>query len=586
MGICCTLSLLLAVSALTSGFSNYRDRLPNGRAVPHPCKPNYLWHGVGHENALGGGVKNAFGLDFLRLGATWSVELCQLDSDGDGKTNGEELGDSQCTWTPGTLPPRISGITHPGICDPWEDAKCIGHNTWVHCDVSSFQCDALENEEVQNITFRFSPTSVPNTETNYFCMTFDLPDDDVYHLVATQPYIDNEQVMHHVILYGCDSDGATPPSIPTPIPCGMEAVWGCNSMIGLWAVGFAGACLNNKTGFKFGQGHFTRVKMEFHWNNPELKDDYVDSSGMTLYYTKNLRPTSAATLMVGQTFIEIAPLQPSVEVTGACKADCTRTLFTKPLYIIDSNNHMHYLGIKQKVELYRNGSLVTRITNEDAYSFDSPVVNQHDPPIMVLPGDEIRTTCTFNSATRSATTYYGDGTSNEMCFAFLTVYPSDALPITKSCIARQDKDICELYLGGGGGGSQPTCDLTKFSNISDPDISRMWTAAYKDCTPFGACRPGCQQLWDQLKQDSCFQGNDLEALKDAFLQSKEGTYFLAAVSTCWPRTDCPKCQRCPEITNPNANNDNIVGDGGAGSLLPELVSMVTMLAVSLLYNRL
>ncbi|KAK7092282.1 hypothetical protein V1264_008055 [Littorina saxatilis] len=109
-----TLSLLLGVSALTSGFSNYRDRLPNGRAVPHPCKPNYLWHGVGHENALGGGVRNAFGLDFLRLGATWSVELCQLDSDGDGMTNGEELGDPQCTWTPGTLPPRISGITHPG----------------------------------------------------------------------------------------------------------------------------------------------------------------------------------------------------------------------------------------------------------------------------------------------------------------------------------------------------------------------------------------------------------------------------------------------------------------------------------------
>ena len=56
----------------------------------------------------------------------------------------------------------------------------------------------------QNITFRFPPTPVPNTETNYMCMTFDLPSDDEYHLVATEAYIDNAQVMHHIVLYGCE----------------------------------------------------------------------------------------------------------------------------------------------------------------------------------------------------------------------------------------------------------------------------------------------------------------------------------------------------------------------------------------------
>ena len=40
--------------------------------------------------------------------------LCLLDSDGDGRTNGVELGDPNCTWTVtngATLTPAVS---HPG----------------------------------------------------------------------------------------------------------------------------------------------------------------------------------------------------------------------------------------------------------------------------------------------------------------------------------------------------------------------------------------------------------------------------------------------------------------------------------------
>ena len=44
----------------------------------------------------------------------WTRELCQKDSDGDGRTNGEELGDPSCTWVPGATPEITTGITHPG----------------------------------------------------------------------------------------------------------------------------------------------------------------------------------------------------------------------------------------------------------------------------------------------------------------------------------------------------------------------------------------------------------------------------------------------------------------------------------------
>ena len=51
----------------------------------------------------------------------WDATLCQMDSDVDGKTNGEELGDPDCTWTPGAQPSVTTGITHPskGLYNSW-----------------------------------------------------------------------------------------------------------------------------------------------------------------------------------------------------------------------------------------------------------------------------------------------------------------------------------------------------------------------------------------------------------------------------------------------------------------------------------
>ena len=45
----------------------------------------------------------------------WNSALCRKDSDGDGLTNGQELGDPDCVWTKGQAPQRTTSITHPGM---------------------------------------------------------------------------------------------------------------------------------------------------------------------------------------------------------------------------------------------------------------------------------------------------------------------------------------------------------------------------------------------------------------------------------------------------------------------------------------
>ncbi|KAL3665053.1 hypothetical protein V7S43_009687 [Phytophthora oleae] len=73
---------------------------------------------LGHVNGMGGGATNAFGKAFVAAGHQWTTELCQADSDGDGATNGEELGDPCCSWSPSTGFDGASSSTspsHPGI---------------------------------------------------------------------------------------------------------------------------------------------------------------------------------------------------------------------------------------------------------------------------------------------------------------------------------------------------------------------------------------------------------------------------------------------------------------------------------------
>ncbi|MEC7200244.1 MAG: hypothetical protein VXW84_06375, partial [Verrucomicrobiota bacterium] len=75
--------------------STYVNRIPNGSK--NRCANC-------HIRSSGGGPRNAFGLDVataLRQGPNfWSSMLASLDSDGDGFTNGEELGDADGDGAP------------------------------------------------------------------------------------------------------------------------------------------------------------------------------------------------------------------------------------------------------------------------------------------------------------------------------------------------------------------------------------------------------------------------------------------------------------------------------------------------------
>lgn len=98
----------LAFSGAAHAKSEYVAYIPNGNVKTcnncHPGGNTALQNGFGQDAA------NQVGKNSV----DWWPALVDLDSDGDGQTNGEELGDPCGDWLIGLDPPRATAISNPG----------------------------------------------------------------------------------------------------------------------------------------------------------------------------------------------------------------------------------------------------------------------------------------------------------------------------------------------------------------------------------------------------------------------------------------------------------------------------------------
>ncbi|KAE9037368.1 hypothetical protein PR003_g6594 [Phytophthora rubi] len=114
----------LAVSPV-SGYSMYAMRVPNGDKVRGVTA-------LGHLDPVLAGPMNEFGMDMIDADFHWTRDFCMKDSDGDGQTNGQELGDPCCEFVYRKNPVVrwTKGVSHPGDAtfksDPklWEGIVC------------------------------------------------------------------------------------------------------------------------------------------------------------------------------------------------------------------------------------------------------------------------------------------------------------------------------------------------------------------------------------------------------------------------------------------------------------------------------
>jgi uncharacterized protein (TIGR03382 family) len=131
----------------TDGFARDKrvDQVPHGDTFS--C-------GLCHTSDLGGGPRNAFGQqvenNLTEPGQAGDViweDVCPLDADGDGYSNGTELGDPNCTWQVGDQDPQAA-VSEPG--DP-NDTLC--GNGMIEEEVEECDGDNLGGSTCRNEQF-------------------------------------------------------------------------------------------------------------------------------------------------------------------------------------------------------------------------------------------------------------------------------------------------------------------------------------------------------------------------------------------------------------------------------------------------
>jgi hypothetical protein len=122
----CSVAIVIAIAlSVADAKKKYIAKIPNGGNVAGV-------DALGHVDVEGGGELNAFGSAFSKAGYSWTKALCEADSDNDGQTNGQELGDPCCEWTEGGTPRWSAGVSHPGDASKkadsslWKNVKCGG----------------------------------------------------------------------------------------------------------------------------------------------------------------------------------------------------------------------------------------------------------------------------------------------------------------------------------------------------------------------------------------------------------------------------------------------------------------------------
>ncbi|CAB3368735.1 Hypothetical predicted protein [Cloeon dipterum] len=298
--------------------------------------------------------------------------------------------------------------------------------------------------------FTSDRAKVPSDETTYWCHVHLLPAamrEKKHHVLQFGPAIQkgNEPLVHHMELFHCELPAQQKvPSYQGPCfaPDKPALLDNCKRVLSAWAMGAEPFDYPEEAGLPIGGPDFNPyVMLEVHYNNPELKSDWIDSSGIKLLVTPTLRPLDAGVMELGLEYIDkmaIPPSQPSFLLSGYCISECTAvSLDQEGIVIFASQLHTHLTGTRVETRHIRDGREQPLLNQDRHYSTHFQEIRKLKRPVRVLPGDALVTTCFYNTEDRTNITLGGFSISDEMCVNYVHYYPKSRLEVCKSSVSYQ-----------------------------------------------------------------------------------------------------------------------------------------------------
>lgn len=246
-----------------------------------------------------------------------------------------------------------------------------------------------------------TPANIAANSESHPQFYFDVPWTGEVQALAFRSITDNSKVLHHWIMYGPGSGG-----------------FGGDKFLVGWAPG-----KEEKTPLPADVGMYMpasgQLRLDIHYNNVGAGSvAETDASGVEVCVTHTFRKYTAA--VMGLTGDATAPAGQTKTNTSSCTAKVTGT---EPLRILSVSPHMHKLGVHAFLSQTSGG--MERVLHDADFMFDNQQVYPLDN-VTVKNNDTLTTACTYTNPTNSTVTF-GQNTSDEMCFNFITYYPMGAM---------------------------------------------------------------------------------------------------------------------------------------------------------------
>jgi len=296
--------------------------------------------------------------------------------------------------------------------DPSSENSIPGHNLKNMGSRSLLLLNSLEKmptlpSDTETFEILHDKMAIPKGRTNYLCAVFEMPKfNETHHMIKVEPVIQvgHEGVVHHMLLYECNDTfpdhhlNYTGHCYTRNMPPAIAECTGGSAMAA-WAIGGKEFYYPENVGFPLGRADSPKIViLEIHYDNPEEKEGLIDSSGMRIYHTKQLRKYDAGVLLVGAGVdytMLIPPRQRDWQTNGFCTKDCSMKAFKDTklpnggINIFAAVLHTHLAGRKTWLRHVRDGVELPEIVRDDHYDFNFQEYHLLRNEVHVKPGDTI-----------------------------------------------------------------------------------------------------------------------------------------------------------------------------------------------------
>lgn len=313
----------------------------------------------------------------------------------------------------------------------------------------------IPETDFETFEIHLDKVDVPAQDTTYWCKIQKLHEnitEQKYHIIQFEPILENEDLVHHMEVFHCNTEA----NVEIPMYNGdcdnlPEQAKVCSKVISLWAMGASIFTYPIETGLPIGGKDYNPyIRLEVHFNNPEIVGGRIDSSGMRIKYVSKLREFDAAVMELGLEYTDkmaIPPGQIGFPLSGYCIAECTEiALHKNGISIFGSQLHTHLRGKRVLTRHFRNGIELPEINRDDYYSHHYQEIRQLRKKPVVLPGDALVTTCYYDTIGYKNTTLGGFSISDEMCVNYIHYYPATDLEVCKSSVSEQTLSDYFVYI--------------------------------------------------------------------------------------------------------------------------------------------